>query len=120
MIVDLQATDKWQAIAELVDHLIASHRSLKKHRDAILAAIKKRESTLSTAIGDGIAFPHATTQLVSNVVHVMGRSKTGIDFNTPDSKPVRKIILFLVPNGDFQKYLSTLAEMAALAHDAGL
>ena len=75
---------------------------------------------MSTAIGDGIAFPHATTQVVSNVVYVMGRSKAGIDFNTPDSKPVRKIILFLVPNGDFQKYLSTLAEMAKLAHDAKL
>jgi len=120
MIVDLQAADKGQAIEELVGHLVAGRKSLQKHRDAILAAVKKRESILSTAIGSGIALPHATVPFVSDVISVMGRSKAGIDFNAPDTKPVHKVILFLLPFGNLQKYQNTLAEMAQLAHEAQL
>jgi len=120
MIVDLQATDKWLVIEELVDHLVADRRSLKKNRDIIIAAIRKRESTLSTAIGEGIALPHASVPFRCECTHVMGRSRAGIDFGAPDAKPVHKVILFILPFGNFQKYMETVAEMARLAHQAGL
>ena len=120
MIFDVEAIAKWQAIEELVDHLVASRKSLKKHRDAILAAIKKREAVLSTAIGDGIALPHASVPFVADLAYVLGRSRRGIDFGAPDSKLVHKVILFILPFGNLQKYQQILAQMAKLAHDAEL
>ena len=71
---------------------------------------------LATGIGFGIGIPHATTDLIQDVVGVFGRSRTGIDFDALDSQPVTLVMLFLVPQGQFQKHLHTLADIAKLLH----
>jgi len=40
----------------------------------------------------------------------------GIDFDALDSQPVTLVVLFLVPQGQFQKHLHTLANIAKLLH----
>ncbi|HEY5043570.1 MAG TPA: PTS sugar transporter subunit IIA [Verrucomicrobiae bacterium] len=120
MIVDLQAGDRWQVIDELVDSLVAARKISQASRDSIMAAVKKRELAMTTSIGFGIALPHASTDLVSEVVYVMGRSKIGINFNSLDAKPVHRVILFLVPAGHFQKHVNALADMVKLAHQIEL
>lgn len=77
-------------------------------------AVKKRESSMTTGIGFGVAIPHAVTNLVSEVVGLAGRSRNGINFATLDNKPVRLVLLFLVPQGQFQTHLHTLANIAKL------
>jgi len=114
MIVDLQARDRWQAIDELVDSLVAAGKIPQANRDLIIAAVKKRESAMSTGVGFGIGLPHASTDSISDVVFVVGRSKSGINFDAADAKPVHRVCLFLVPTGQFQKHLPTLADMAKL------
>jgi arginyl-tRNA synthetase len=116
MIVNLEAGDRWQAIDELINKLVATGSIKPEHRDHIAAAVKKRESSMSTGIGFGIGIPHASTDLVSEVVFALGRSKEGIDFNALDNQPVRLVVLFLVPAGQFQKHLHTLANIAKLLH----
>ncbi len=74
--------------------------------------------SMSTAIGFGIAIPHASTDLVSDVVYAIGRSQKGVDFSSLDGKPVHLICLFLVPAGQFQKHLNALANIAKLLHKA--
>src|SRR5262249_205330 len=49
-----------------------------------------------------------------------GRSKKGIDFNSLDRKPVHMVVLFLIPQGQFQKHINTLANIAKLLHNADL
>ena len=39
---DMQATNRWEAIDELIQQLITSARIKPEHRDAITAVIKKR------------------------------------------------------------------------------
>ncbi len=46
-----------------------------------------------------------------------GRSKTGIDFDSLDGKPVHNIVLFLVPKDQFQTHLRTLAAIAKFLND---
>ena len=50
----LQATNRWEAIDELIGNLVASQKIKPEHREAITAVVKKRESTMSTGIGFGI------------------------------------------------------------------
>ncbi|HEY9509386.1 MAG TPA: PTS sugar transporter subunit IIA [Verrucomicrobiae bacterium] len=118
IITDLQATDRWQAIDELINNLVATGRIKPEHHDAIAAVVKKRESSMSTGIGFGIGIPHASTDLIYEVVGSLGRSKKGVNFDALDNQPVNLVMLFLVPQGQFQKHLHTLANIAKLLHKA--
>jgi len=116
MIIELQAGDRWQAIDELINHLVVAGHIAPENRKAITEAIKKRESSMSTGIGFGVAIPHASTDLVPEVVEIIGRSKQGIDFSALDRVPVRLVCLFLIPPGQFLKHVNTLANLAKMLH----
>jgi fructose-specific phosphotransferase system IIA component len=118
IITDLQATDRWQAIDELINNLVATGKIKPEHHDAIAAVVKKRESSMSTGIGFGIGIPHASTDLIQEVVGALGRSRKGVNFDALDNQPVNLVMLFLVPQGQFQKHLHTLANIAKLLHKA--
>jgi len=120
VIVDLKASDRWEAIDELINHLVTTGAIKPEHKEPISAAIKKRESSMSTGIGFGVGIPHASTDLVKDVIGVLGRSKKGLDFDSLDSKPVHLVMLFLVPKGEFQKQINTLANIAKVLHHADL
>src|SRR5881275_659603 len=113
---DLQAANRWEAIDELIGNLVASGKIKPEHREAITAVVKKRESSMSTGIGFGIGIPHASTDVIYDVVGAFGRSKKGINFDALDNQPVTLVMLFLVPQGQFQKHLHTLAKIAKLLH----
>src|SRR5690348_11822805 len=111
-VVDLQAQDRWQAIEELTNHLVATRKIPTQHREPIARSIRRREAEMSTGIGFGIGIPHASSELVSEVVGVVGRSRKGIQFDALDGKPVHLVLLFLLPAGQFQKHVNTLANIA--------
>ena len=113
---DMKATNRWEAIDELIDHLVSVGKIKLENRDAILAVVKKRENSMSTGIGYGIGIPHASTDLIYDVVGALGRSKKGLQFDSLDTQPVNLVMLFLVPQGHFQKHLRTLADIAKLLH----
>ncbi len=118
IITDLRATTRWEAIDELINNLVATGKITPQHQDAIAAVVKKRESSMSTGIGFGIGIPHASTDLINEVVGALGRSKKGVNFDALDNQPVNLVMLFLVPQGQFQKHLHTLANIAKLLHKA--
>ena len=115
---ELQATNRWDAIDELIGNLVRTEKIKPEHREAVTAAVKKRENSMSTGIGFGIGLPHASTDLIHEVVGALGRSKTGVNFDALDNQPVNLVMLFLVPQGQFQKHLHTLANIAKLMHKA--
>jgi mannitol/fructose-specific phosphotransferase system IIA component (Ntr-type) len=112
----MAAADRWAAIDELVGNLITTGKIKPENREAITAVVKKRESSMSTGIGFGIGIPHASTDLIPEVVGALGRSAKGINFDALDNQPVNLVMLFLVPQGQFQKHLHTLANIAKLLH----
>ena len=115
---DLQATNRWEAIDELIGSLVTTGKIQPGDREAVTNAVKKRETSMSTGIGFGIGIPHASTDLIYEVVGALGRSKTGVNFDSLDNQPVKLVMLFLVPQGQFQKHLHTLANIAKLLHKA--
>jgi mannitol/fructose-specific phosphotransferase system IIA component (Ntr-type) len=116
IIPDLQASDRWQAIDELIGNLVATGKIKAEHRESITTVVRKRESSMSTGIGFGVGIPHASTDLIYEVVGALGRSQKGVDFNALDNQPVHLVMLFLVPQGQFQKHLHTLANIAKMLH----
>ena len=116
VVTDLKASDRWEAIEELIDLLVDSGQIKPDHREAIVSIVKKREASMSTGIGFGIGIPHASTDLIDNVTGAFGRSKDGVNFDALDNQPVNLVMLFLVPQGQFQKHLHTLAKIAKMPH----
>ncbi len=112
----LRATNRWEAIDELIQNLVDTGRITADQRTSITAAVKKREQQMSTGIGFGIGIPHAQTDLLNEVTGALGRSAGGVNFDALDNQPVHLVMLFLVPQGQFQKHLHTLANIAKLLH----
>jgi mannitol/fructose-specific phosphotransferase system IIA component (Ntr-type) len=114
---EMKATERWSAIVELVDLLVAQGQIKHADRDVVLAALRQREETMSTGIGFGIAIPHASSDRVEKVVAAFGRSTGGIEFESLDNAPVKFIVLFVVPKDQFQTHLRTLAAIAKFLND---
>ena len=57
ILTDLQAADRWQAIDELINNLVATGKIQAEHQAAIADVVKKREKSMSTGIGFGIGIP---------------------------------------------------------------
>jgi mannitol/fructose-specific phosphotransferase system IIA component (Ntr-type) len=112
IVPELKAANRWEAIEELIGVLVECGRVKPEHKEAITAVVKKREVSMSTGIGFGIGIPHASTDLITEVTAAFGRSRTGVDFDALDNQPVHLVNLFLVPQGQFQKHLHTLASIA--------
>src|SRR5437016_617306 len=117
IIPEMKATERWAAIVELIDLLVAQNKIKPPDRDSILASLKQREETMSTGIGFGIAIPHASSDHVEDVVAAFGRSSRGIEFDALDNAPVKFVVLFIVPKNQFQTHLRTLASIAKFLND---
>ena len=76
-----------------------------------------RESLGSTAIGQGIAIPHAKSDSVTKLVAAFGLSKKGVDFDSLDGEPVNIFFLLLAPQDSAGPHLKALARIARLLKD---
>jgi len=91
IIPHLKSTDKKSALNELISLL--KKLKLITDADAVQKRIAERENLETTALGNGIAFPHARLEFEGKVEMVIGRSEKGIDFGAPDGEPVHVIFL---------------------------
>ena len=114
---EMQATERYAAIAELVNLLVTHGQIAEPDRETVLAALRAREETMSTGIGFGIAIPHASSDRVTKVVAAFGRSSKGIEFEALDNSMVKFVVLFVVPKDQFQTHLRTLAAIAKFLND---
>lgn len=78
--------------------------------EEIVHALRAREDLGSTALGRGVALPHA--QLQGDVTPLIRfvRLQRAIDYEARDSEPVDLVILLLWPEADSEGFVPTLAE----------
>ena len=70
---EMRAVDRWEAIEELIDHLVETGKIRSEDRGSISSVVRKRENSMSTGIGFGIGIPHASTDLIHEVVGAPAR-----------------------------------------------
>jgi len=93
IIFELKSKDKLEAIEELLDSLVK--QKLIASKNLTLTRIIDRENLESTALGHGIAVPHARVDTEGQIAVAVGRSAEGLDFDAPDQKKVHLIILVI-------------------------
>ena len=92
IITELNASNRWEAIDELITRLVECGKIKPETRDQSAAVVKKRETSMSTGIGFGIGIPHASTDLIYEVVGAFGRSGKGVNFDALDNQPVHLVM----------------------------
>ena len=81
--------------------------------EPVFRALWRRELVGSTALGCGIAIPHARIDGITAPTTLYLRAKWPIDFAAPDGKPVRHLLVIMVPtDGDTDAHLQLLAAVA--------
>lgn len=114
---DIQPTKKEDVIKELVDVLINAGEIEKRCRNKLIDALMSRESLGSTAIGQGIAIPHAKSDCVSKLIAAFGLSKKGVDFDSLDGEPAYIFFLLVAPKDSAGPHLKALARISRLLKD---
>src|SRR3546814_16949891 len=79
---------------------------------AIGADLRERESRGSTAIGHGVAIPHARSNAFSAARGAFLRLEHPVDFGARDHAPVDLVFAMSVPEHSSQQYLEILSELA--------
>ncbi len=79
MVVDLQTTDRVGAIAALA--MAMERNNFIKNSDSLISAAMDRENVMSTAMGEGLAFPHVRGVEGGALTLALGISKEGIDWD---------------------------------------
>lgn len=85
-----------------------------KDKNKFIEALLAREKIESTAIGGGIAIPHARSDTVKRLTVGLGRSKEGVNFDSLDGKPTNLIFIIASPSNVKKEYLQTLARIARI------
>lgn len=76
------------------------------------SALRERESLGSTAIGHGVAIPHARSRAFSDARGAFLRLDHAVDFGARDHAPVDLVFAMSVPEHASQQHLELLAELA--------
>jgi nitrogen PTS system EIIA component len=103
---------------ELLDHVavwLAARHGMS--RAAIADQLEARERLGSTALGHGVAIPHARMSACVRSAGVFVRNRRPIEFGAPDHRPVSLFLCLVVPNRISERPLQLLATAAAMFSD---
>lgn len=109
------ASDKDDAIAKLVKLMETQGNVVDV--DAYTEAVHARESFGSTALGEGIAIPHAKTAAVSAPGLAAMTLPEGVDYDAPDGLPTTLMFLIAAPDTKADVHLEVLSRLSMLLMD---
>ncbi len=108
--LDIEAATKDDAIYQLAQ-LAKGHPNLGDF-PSFCRALYERESSGSTAIGHGVAIPHARTDQAKDIFLVMGRLRVGVKFEPHAEESVRLLFLIGIPKQMVAEYLRLVGILA--------
>jgi mannitol/fructose-specific phosphotransferase system IIA component (Ntr-type) len=106
---ELRGSTAAEAIWEIVQ-LLQESGELREAR-AFFEAVMEREGESSTVADGGVAYPHARTERVDQIVLGIGRSTKGVSFGGPENL-VHLIFVIAVPQQMVNDYLICVGALA--------
>ena len=99
VIVDLASEDHPAVMKAMVQNMVATGLISKGHAATVSRLLNEREALGSTAIGGGVAIPHARIGFAANPILAFALLSQGSGFKALDGAPVRFVFMVLTPNG---------------------
>ena len=116
-LINFDGTSKKQVLEELSK---LAETKLGINSRTLLENLTKREKLGSTAVGNGIAIPHANEANIDRPFVFVSTLVNGLDFNSTDDLPVDIIFLLIAPNNKGSEHLQALALISRLLRNKEL
>ena len=116
-LMNFDGTSKKQVLEELSK---LAEIKLGINSRTLLENLAKREKLGSTAVGNGIAIPHANVDTIDRPFVFVSTLVNGLDFNSTDDLPVDIIFLLIAPDNKGSEHLQALALISRLLRNKEL
>ena len=116
-LMNFDGTSKKQVLEELSK---LAEIKLGINSRTLLENLIKREKLGSTAVGNGIAIPHANVTTIDRPFVFVSTLVNGLDFNSTDDLPVDIIFLLIAPDNKGSEHLQALALISRLLRNKEL
>lgn len=113
----LEARDAAGVLRQISRHLEA--KGVVTSGAALEAKLLAREETHSTALGHGMALPHATVEGLDEPVLMVALATEPVPFGAPEDDPVRVFFVLLSPPGHEGEHIKLLARICRLVRHPG-
>jgi mannitol/fructose-specific phosphotransferase system IIA component (Ntr-type) len=120
VVMGLDNTSKEAAITTLVRRLVTLAAIPAGEEQNLVQAIMTRETLGTTALGNGVAFPHIRTRLTDRLLGALLLHRGGIEFDSLDGSPVYGVFLLLAPESVTKEYFDVLGRITAIGKDKSL
>ena len=117
ILVNFEASSKKNVLDELTK---LAEKEIKVNSQILLESLIKREKLGSTAVGNGIAIPHANCPNINKPKVFVALLSNSLDFNANDNLPVDIIFLLLAPDNSNSEHLQALALVSRLLRNKEL
>ena len=104
-----------EEMLQLLSKIAAERTDLEQQ--AIYHEIKLREDQMSTAMGRGIAIPHARVEGLEQSYIFVAQNRHGLEWDSPDGRMVRLLILILSPKESPNAQIQILQCLANVLHN---
>lgn len=99
-----------EVISELARLLARNNAGLSA--ESIVSEVLAREAVFPTVIAPGLAVPHARLAELDKPLVALASSRDGIDFQAPETGPVKVVLMLLTPGDDPGLHLQLLSALA--------
>ncbi len=112
VLTDMENLDKHDALRTMIQSCPSERCGVQKKK--ILEAVWERECLGSTAVGRGVAFPHARAAFIKKTTLMVGISKNGLNFGALDNSKTHAVFLLLLPSKTEVNHLGLISKLVTL------
>lgn len=115
--IRIKGTEKTFALEQMASTAARALNLTAGEQLDLSASVQAREAALNTQLGPGWAAPHAMMDIADELMMIVGRSKSGIDYGRPEIGRVHLIFLFISSPRNHDVYLRVLSQLANVFKD---
>ena len=115
ILVDLPSEEHSAVVKALVQNMVSTDLVAKANTSTVSRLLNEREALGSTAIGGGVAIPHARIGFSDEPLMAFALLKDGVGFNSLDGGSVHYVFMVLTPKDDDEAHRAVLRAITHFA-----
>lgn len=117
VISGLEASNRDEALRRIGSFL--EEGGVVSSGDEVFQALRAREESHTTVLGEGVAVPHAVVPALEDVLLLVATTAEPLSFGPPESDPVDLLFTLLSPPGREAEHIKLLARICRIVRHPG-